>query len=122
MQVLGHEMSRGVNLGFPCEAFVCIIEGEDEPLGLVDTVQMGGRSFRDQSQIMADVHMIGHEIDDKLSLQKLNMVDDEVMKELDTIIAHTFKEVNFFEAKWRLTFKKYFASFPAVKGVATSAD
>ena len=115
-------MSRGVNLGFPCEAFVCIIEGEGEPLGLVDTVQMGGRSFRDQSQIKADVHMIGCEIDETSSLRKLSMVDDEMMKELDSIISNTYNEVNFFEVKWRMTFKKYFAAFPPVKGIPTSAD
>ena len=76
MQVLGHEMSRGVNLGFPCEAFICIIESEKKKIGLVDAIQMGGRGFRDQNQIRAHCHKIGAEVDYRTALQNMTRVDN----------------------------------------------
>ena len=46
INILPYELSRGVNLGFPCECDVHIIETHDKRIGSSDAIQMAGRSTR----------------------------------------------------------------------------
>lgn len=46
INILPYELSRGVNLGFPCECDVHIIETEQKRIGSSDAIQMAGRSTR----------------------------------------------------------------------------